>query len=100
MFTLGSLGHTTLVHALKFNAQTGLLDLTDLALLRVFEVTLVAKFHQVSRLVNFTLEATESALDRFTVTNFNLDFDRKGGGDCCSVHCSQYKKKSEEKYVS
>jgi hypothetical protein len=89
LICLGSVGHTALVHTLKLLAQTSFLHLALFAFLRVFEVSLVAKFHQVARLVNFTLEATESALDRFTIANFNLDFDRKGGGDCRSVHCNQ-----------
>lgn len=80
---LSSLGHATLVHTFKLLAHTSFLDLANFLLLGVFEITLVTKFHQVSRLVDLTLESTEGTLDGFTITNVDLDIHIElcGGSD-------------------
>lgn len=92
---LSSLVHTTLVHALKLDTQTGLLDLADLGLLRILKVTSVTKFHQVTRLVHFTLEATKGALNRLAITNIHLDIDGKGSRDGRSLYCETENERKE-----
>ena len=71
------LEHATLLHALKLLAHSGLLDLALFAILRVFKITSVTKFHHVSRLVHFALEATEGALNGFSITYADLNLDSK-----------------------
>ena len=56
---LCSIGHTTTLHAFKLLAHTSFLDLALFAFLCIFKVALVTEFHQVSRLVDFALEASE-----------------------------------------
>ena len=80
------LEHATSLHALKLLAHTGFLDLALLAILGVFKGTTVTKFHQVSRLVDFALEASQGAFNGFAITHNHLDLDGKlcsGGSDHC-----------------
>ena len=77
---LGSLGHALALHALELLSQTSLLDLALLLFLGVFEVSLVAKFHQVSRVGDGALESAKGALDRLSITNIDLDVDIEGSG--------------------
>lgn len=79
--TLRSLCHAALLHTFKLLAQASFLDLAFLLFLRVFKVASVAQFHQVPRLIDFSLEATEGRLDRFAIPHFNLDFNCQGGQD-------------------
>ena len=76
---LSSLGNTTFLHTFILLAHTAFLQLANLLLLCVFEITLVTKFHQVSRLVDFALESTEGAFDGFAITNFHLDLHAEFG---------------------
>ena len=71
------------MHTFKLLAHTSLLDLALLPLLGVFKVTLVTEFHQMPRLVDFTLETTQGAFDGLSVADLNLDTDGKfrGGSD-------------------
>jgi hypothetical protein len=77
LFYLSSVGHTTPLHTLKLLAQAAFLNLANDSLLRVLKVALVAKFHQVTRLVHFALKATKSALNGFTIANFDFDLDKE-----------------------
>lgn len=77
---LGSVGHSASVHTFKLDSHAGLLDLSDLAFLRVFKVTLVTKFHQVPRLVDLTLETTNGALNGLTISHIDLDLDGQFSG--------------------
>lgn len=80
---------TTSRNPLKLSAHTSFLNLALSLLLRVFKVTPVTKFHQVTRLADFALESTKRTLNGLTITNVNLDFDiqwgrrsyKKGGGE-------------------
>ena len=77
---LGSLGHALALHALELLSQTSFLDLALLLFLGVFKVSLVAKFHQVSRVGDGTLESTKGTLDGFSITDIYLDLDIGGSG--------------------
>ena len=87
---LGPLSHTASLHTFKLEAHTAFLDLALFLLLRIFEVTLVTKFHQMSRLVHLTLETTKGRLDWFPVTDFHHDVHRKGSGrSACGIKRNQ-----------
>lgn len=77
---LGSVGHSASLHTLKLDSHTGFLDLSLGTLLRILKVTLVTEFHQVTRLVDLTLEATQGALDGLTIADIDLNLDRQLGG--------------------
>ncbi len=80
VYNLGSLGHALALHALELLSQASFLNLALLLFLGVFKVSLVAEFHQVSRVGNGPLESAKSGFDGFTVTNIDLDVDIEGGG--------------------
>ena len=69
--------HATSRNPLKLSAHTSFLNLALSLFLRVFKVTPVTKFHQVTRLADFALESTKCTLNGLTITNVNLDFDSK-----------------------
>lgn len=77
---LGSLGHALALHAFKLLSQTSLLDLALLLFLGVFKVSLVAEFHQVSRVGDGSFESAEAGLDGLSVTEIDLDLDIEGSG--------------------
>ena len=82
--------HATFLHPLKLSAETTFLDLALLLLLGVLEMPPVAKFDQVTGLVDFTLEPAKSTLDRLAITHFDPDpHSQLGctGGSCRATKC-------------
>jgi hypothetical protein len=80
---LSSLGHAFSLHTFELGAHASFLDLTLDLLLRVLKLTPVAKIHQVTGLVDLTLEATEGRLNGFAIANGDPDVDiqfRNGAG--------------------
>ena len=77
---LGSLGHALALHALELLSQASFLDLALLLFLGVFEVSLVAEFHQVSRVGDGSFESAEAGLDGLSITEIDLDLDIEGSG--------------------
>jgi hypothetical protein len=89
IFTLRVLlGHAASLNALKLDADTRLLDLALLFVLRVLKVLSVAKLHQVSRLVDLALKTPEGGLNGFAISHGDLDLDGKfrTTGSC---HCEE-----------
>lgn len=81
--------HAASLNPLKLLAHASFLNLTLLAVLRVFKVATVTKLHQVSRLIHFTLKATNGTLNGFAITDLDLDLDSKFGtarGGRCIQH--------------
>lgn len=79
---LSSVVHSASLHSLKSLAHSSLLDLSLLLLLRILEVSTVAKLHHVSRLVDLTLETADCRLDRFSLSNLYLDGNSKLSARC------------------
>lgn len=77
-YYLSPVGHATTLHSLKLFAQTSLLDLSLLLFLRVFKVSHVTKFHQVSTLADLPLESTKGTFDGLSITHHNLNTDTEG----------------------
>ena len=74
------LPHAPGIHPLHTYAESSLDNLSLLLLLGVLEVTLVAKVHEVARLVHLALEAAESRFDRLSLPDLHLNVDVKGRG--------------------
>jgi hypothetical protein len=74
---LNLLAHTLSLHAFELLADTTFLNLALDSFLRIFKVSLVAEFYQVSGLADLTLETTEGAFDWFAITHCDLDLDRE-----------------------
>ena len=72
--TLNTL-HTLSLHAFKFAAHAGLLLLALDLVLRIFKVTSVTEFHQVSALADLLLESTQRRFNWFAISNLDLDLD-------------------------
>jgi len=45
---LGSVGHTTTLHTFKLDSHPCFLDLSNSTFLRIFKVSFMTKFHQMS----------------------------------------------------
>ena len=71
--------HAASLHAFELGPHASFLDLALPLFLGVFKVTSVTKVHQVSGLVDFTLETTKSRFDGFSITDNNLDIDVQFG---------------------
>ena len=71
--------HPLPVHPLEPLANPGLNNLALLLFLGVFKETLVAKVHEMSRLVDLALEAAEGRFDGFALSYLDLDVDVEGG---------------------
>lgn len=72
---LHPVGHTTTLHSLELLAQATFLDLALFLLLGAFKVSLVAKIHQMSALVDFSFESTKGTFDGLSISDGNLDID-------------------------
>ena len=77
------LPHAPGLHPLHPLHKSSLNDFPLLALLGVFKVASVAKFHEVTRFVHLAFEATEGRLNGFPFPDFDLNVNRKGSGDSC-----------------
>ena len=71
--------HPLPLHPLKPLANPGLNNLALLLFLGVFKETLVAKVHEMSRLVDLALEAAEGQFDGFSLSYIDFDVGVEGG---------------------
>ena len=83
----GSISHPPLIHPVHPSTNSSFLNLPFHTFLFVFEVLLVTQRDKMTRFIHLALETTHYGINRFTISNIDLDLNRERSGWCNGRGC-------------